>query len=206
MHPYSIILINPPLTVAEIYGKYSELAAFQPPIGLASLAAYLRASGFGAVRIIDANATQIGLRGILRQVRDQAPDLVGLYCNTANLHVVTPLTEALNQLPRRPRIVLGGPHPSVMPAETLAASAADFAVMGEGEETLLDLVRHLADGGRIWRPSTVWPGATRTVRRSSTRRGGASRTWTGFPFPPSTCCRRFRSTGSTCCTTNGGPT
>ena len=36
-----ITLINPPITVEEIYGKYSDLASFQPPIGLCALAAYL---------------------------------------------------------------------------------------------------------------------------------------------------------------------
>src|SRR5438270_5321811 len=44
--------------------------------------------------------------------------------------------------PDRP-IVLGGWHPSLLPDQTLAAEYVDAVVVGQGEEALLDVVRHL---------------------------------------------------------------
>ena len=36
-----IILINPPISLDDVYGRFKKLASFQPPVGLASLAGYL---------------------------------------------------------------------------------------------------------------------------------------------------------------------
>jgi radical SAM superfamily enzyme YgiQ (UPF0313 family) len=41
--------------------------------------------------------------------------------------------------------IAGGPHPSARPEETL--SFFDYIVIGEGEETLPDLIRTLQKGG-----------------------------------------------------------
>ena len=38
------------------------------------------------------------------------------------------------------KVVIGGEHVSAMPEFCLATSKADFIVMGEGEETIIDLL------------------------------------------------------------------
>ena len=40
-------------------------------------------------------------------------------------------------------IVWGGPHPSFFPEQTCGSELADFVAIGEGEETLLELVMHI---------------------------------------------------------------
>ena len=40
-------------------------------------------------------------------------------------------------------MVLGGWHPSLLPDQTLAADFVDVVVIGQGEEALLDVVRHI---------------------------------------------------------------
>jgi anaerobic magnesium-protoporphyrin IX monomethyl ester cyclase len=47
-------------------------------------------------------------------------------------------------------VVMGGPHPCYVDKEVLASSWVDFIVHGEGEVTLLELVRALEGGGRDW--------------------------------------------------------
>ena len=43
-------------------------------------------------------------------------------------------------------IILGGWHPSLLPDQTLQAAYVDYVVRGQGEESLLELVRHIENG------------------------------------------------------------
>lgn len=137
-----IILINPPLTVEEVYGKYSALASFQPPVGLCALAAYLIKHGY-SVSILDANILNISVNDIAAGIIKEMPNLVGIYTNTTNYYAVSKLVFAIKQENPSLKIVLGGPHPTFLPEVTLQEIPADYCVIGEGEETLLELVRYL---------------------------------------------------------------
>lgn len=50
--------------------------------------------------------------------------------------------------PRMP-IIIGGVHPTLLPIETLKESFFDFAVVGEGEITVLELIKCLESSGDI---------------------------------------------------------
>lgn len=139
-----ITLINPPIGIKEIYGKYSKLASFQPPIGLCALAGYLAKYGY-TVRIIDANVLNLTISDIVKVIIDEPADLIGIYTNTSNYYIVSELTSSIKKVNRLQNIVLGGPHPSVLPEDTLKETAADYCVIGEGEETLLELARFIED-------------------------------------------------------------
>ena len=141
-----ILLINPPLTVESVYGKYSDLASFQPPIGLCSLAAYLRANSYKDVRILDASVLLMSIEKVVNEVLAESPDMVGIYTNTVNFYKVVALVEAIKGSNLKARIVLGGPHPSCLPKSTLENSKADYCVAGEGEKTLLELLQFLERG------------------------------------------------------------
>ena len=41
-------------------------------------------------------------------------------------------------------IILGGWHPSLLPTQTLEAPYIDYVVKGQGEDSLLELVNHIA--------------------------------------------------------------
>lgn len=45
-------------------------------------------------------------------------------------------------------VVWGGIHPSMQPEQTLSSEYVDFVIKGEGEATLLELCKNLADGGK----------------------------------------------------------
>ena len=145
---YKIVLINPPISISEVYGKYSKLASFQPPIGLCSLAGHLIKHNYSEVKIIDACVLLLSIRDIVSSLSNTTPHLIGIYCNTSNYYIVMDLTKSLKLAFPTVKIVLGGPHPSVLPTDTLSDINADFAVIGEGEETLLELVNYLNDGAK----------------------------------------------------------
>jgi radical SAM superfamily enzyme YgiQ (UPF0313 family) len=49
------------------------------------------------------------------------------------------------------RVVLGGHHPTALPAEAMACPAVDFVIRGEGEDALPQLARALRSGGDLER-------------------------------------------------------
>ncbi len=127
-----------------------------PPLGLASIAAYLDRAGFNST-ILDCYAhpdADVRLTDILRR---EHPALLGISCTTASFHDAVRLTElAKAELPAL-RVAFGGPHVSALKEQVLSFSPLiDYAVIGEGEQTMLELAQlgqdEAADvGGVVWR-------------------------------------------------------
>jgi len=143
-----VLLINPPYTTEDRYGK--DLGRFGPlnePLGLAYLAANLEQGGH-EVSISDAPALDLTSMGICRLVEEKAYDLIGVTMLTPmyirSIEVVKAIKHAFPEI----IIVVGGPHPTILPRETLIENKEiDFAVIGEGEVILLNLVDALEKGG-----------------------------------------------------------
>ncbi len=67
------------------------------------------------------------------------PDMVGLTCNTFNRASVREIVVLLKKFNKSIKIVLGGVHASFLYEQMLKAYNADIVVIGEGENTLLEL-------------------------------------------------------------------
>lgn len=142
-----VLLINPPYSTEDRYGK--DLGKFGPmnePLGLAYLAANLEREGYQAA-ILDAPALGLTSGGICRTVKEGDYDLVGVTMLTPmyerSLEVIRAVRETFPGVP----IVVGGPHPTILPEETLRDNPEiDYVVIGEGEVVLPELVRALEEG------------------------------------------------------------
>jgi len=130
------------------------------PLGIAYIAASIEAAGHHVV-VIDAigeGMTQytpfgpVYLRGltfqeIVKRI-DPRTDVIGLsnmfscgWLATRNLiHLIR------KAYPTKP-IVFGGEHPTGMPDLTMQQSPVDYIAMGEGEETIVELLQHISGGG-----------------------------------------------------------
>ncbi len=116
-----------------------------PPLGLASLAAWVRRELPVQVAIHD-GSFQPGLGPVRRFLERFRPDFVGIGSSTLML----PDTLAVAALARErgARVVLGGPHPSLFAAELLDEPSVDAVIRGEGEQSLVALLeRWLARAG-----------------------------------------------------------
>jgi anaerobic magnesium-protoporphyrin IX monomethyl ester cyclase len=131
--PTQILLLRP---------QSRALSRF-PPLGLLSLAASLRRAGYAA-RVLDL-AEPEDREALARWSPAAAPSLIGITATTPELTAAAALVAALRQrLPDAP-VVLGGVHVTALGADALTESGADFGALGEGEETLVELVTHLAE-------------------------------------------------------------
>ena len=123
----------------------SAVAGVTPPLGLAYLAAWLRAAGF-RVEIIDNAVERQSPDELGRTAARISPTLVGLTATTTNFPSLLELAGAVKHWSPNIPVVAGGPHASALPELVAEQPSIDFVVRGEGEETLTELLRLLAAG------------------------------------------------------------
>lgn len=143
-----------------------------PPLGLGYLAAYVKRAGFPA-RIVD--GLRLGCEPEELARRCDAP-VVGISCMTAYMPEVIELSAALKR--RGATVILGGPHPTGLPHGSLQATGADYAVLGEGEITLVELLQRLSEG----EPGAGIPGVVTAGVEAFSRRPVVP-DLDAFPFP-----------------------
>lgn len=127
-----VCLINPPL--------YMHLDEINPPLGLAYIASYVERFGYDC-DIIDANALRKDITSLVTEVAGKC-DIIGISVVTMSVPKVVGFTDKLKARDPSVKVILGGIHPTVAPDSLLkACPSADALVVGEGEETFLDILR-----------------------------------------------------------------
>jgi radical SAM superfamily enzyme YgiQ (UPF0313 family) len=120
--------------------KEREIMKPYPTLGLLYLSSYLRQRGFD-VEVFD---TTFAAREELLARLAEGPGIVGLYTNLMTRRPVLDLMAAAKA--QGWTVVLGGPESAGYPEEYLARDA-DVVVIGEGEETLAELLPALGERG-----------------------------------------------------------
>jgi len=153
-----VTLLRPPLLVPT----WSDSGPLTPPIGPAYLAASLRQAGhqprivdglgenpFQVTSLFHNRVTAIGLRSeeIVELIAPDT-DLIGVSCMFSQ---DWPEIRRLIQLVRRRfpgiPIIAGGEHVTAVPGFTLESTPeVDVCVVGEGEETIVDLANAVREG------------------------------------------------------------
>ena len=138
-----VLLINP-------YYPFSETPS--PPLGLAFLAAVLESAGI-EVKIFDLVVYPYAKEHLARILKTFAPQFVGATAVTMNFNHAAGVIRDVKTLAPDILTVMGGPHVTFCARETLkSCPEIDFIVLGEGEETLVELIRAYQSGcpwGRI---------------------------------------------------------
>jgi len=110
-----------------------------PPLGLGYIAAFLRRQGI-SVQLID--CTFLKQEEALQRIRLSRPKIVGIQVMFSMKEKALQMAELLRK--DCELLVAGGPLPTSDPEEFLGAF--DVVVVGEGEETMLELVRATQSG------------------------------------------------------------
>jgi len=112
---------------------------------------------------------------IERAIVDEAPDVVGITAVTANFQTAAVLASLVKRVDEEICVVLGGVHASTEPVAALVgAPHVDYVVRGEGERTMLELVRQIDSRGVGGvRPHTIpglyWRDEQNEIRYSEPR-------------------------------------
>jgi len=128
-----ILLINPP----------NESRAFSMPMGLASIAAYLKSKNKNIdISAIDAWAEKLEPAELANRISRTAADIIGIYMVSPRYDQAKSTIEICRKALPNSIIIAGGPHPSALPAETLKKiPELDICAIGEGELTMQELVK-----------------------------------------------------------------
>jgi len=139
-----VVLVVPPgIENLEIY-KIAGVRA--PPLGLAWIAAVLEQEGYD-VSIIDSPTLQLSEQDFIYMLRKEKPDVVGITSITPTIYKAYRAAEIIKEIYPEIPIVVGGPHVTFMYDEALSKKYIDFVVLGEGEYTMLELVKTLERHG-----------------------------------------------------------
>ncbi|MBN2821603.1 MAG: B12-binding domain-containing radical SAM protein [Coriobacteriia bacterium] len=128
-----ILLINSPVS------RLSPHARVAPPLGIAYLAAHVRAHGH-EVDILDFNISGYNPRRLALALKRFEPAIVGISAFTETYPNAAAIARQVKEYDPQITVVMGGPHPSILPDDVVVESGVDYVVVGEGEATLLELI------------------------------------------------------------------
>lgn len=112
-----------------------------PPLGILSISAYLKQAGVDT-RVFDATfSNAVDQHACILEI---LPDVLAVYTNLMTKVNVLKLIQWVRKQPLLAscRIVLGGPDIRYN-VENYLGAGADFLVIGEGEQTMLELIKYL---------------------------------------------------------------
>ncbi|MDI6616928.1 MAG: cobalamin-dependent protein, partial [Syntrophaceae bacterium] len=133
------------MKVAIVAPPYPLEEAPAPPLGVSYVAAAFEAAGC-RVRIIDYIVSRYTQKKLKAELDTFEPDVVGSTSVTMNFPVAADIVRTAKR--HRPSVltVMGGPHVTFDAEKTLQTyPEIDLLVMGEGEQTIRELVPRLAD-------------------------------------------------------------
>jgi radical SAM superfamily enzyme YgiQ (UPF0313 family) len=114
-----------------------------PPLGLAYIASALEEAGH-EVDLIDAIALCLSREEVSKRIEQFDPELVGITAMTPTFHGA--LEAARIAKTHNRKTLIGGVHMSIYAEETLSYQEVDFGIVGEGEETIVELCSALNEG------------------------------------------------------------
>ena len=137
---------NPHQGVGVTLISISDSSSSYMPLGIAYIAAVLRDFGH-RVTCIDSGC--YNEESILNKIEKNDTEIVGISFLTAYFLKAKKLGKHIKKSYPNIPIVVGGPHPSILPLEMIKEDWVDFVVIGEGEKTMLDLIEGLEKNGNL---------------------------------------------------------
>jgi radical SAM superfamily enzyme YgiQ (UPF0313 family) len=127
----------------------NSLGFITPPLNLMYLAASLEKESF-SVKIIDDDLLQMGYYKFAELAAKLNPKIIGVTATTSTIKTALKYLEVVKKILPDTLTVIGGPHTTFVPLETLKDSKTlDLVVLGEGDETIVDLAKTYHPGENI---------------------------------------------------------
>ena len=127
-----------------LFGHFARRQSTWPPLNLALLGAIAEQHGHEAI-IIDAEATGLSEKELIRRTLELKPDIIGLTCYSPFFHLNTSLAEGLKKAGCTCPIVVGGPHITIMKEKALLPQF-DYGFTGETERSFPDFLKLYEQG------------------------------------------------------------
>ncbi len=137
----AVLLVHPlGYSAKNASNDVSRMANIMPPLGLASISAYL---GSHTIKndIVDCYAHPDSDELIIEYLKNRKPAFIGFSCTTSSFFDGVRLARMAKSVVPEIKVVFGGVHVSAVREEVLNGySCIDYCVVGEGEETMRQLL------------------------------------------------------------------
>ena len=139
-----VLLVEPPPNPHwMLYPHTPWVGVWMPNTGLVRVATACHHAGH-EVKVAEVWAQRLTTAKLRRIIEEFKPDVVGSTAITTTLYSAMSFLKFAKQVRPEAVTIIGGVHPTLSPLETLASCPEiDYAVLGEGEETVVDLLSHL---------------------------------------------------------------
>jgi len=150
-----LLLINPPyFEQQEMDERYQShiswvkkgnmyVVPFEPPLGLASLAAFLKEKGITVV-LLDMPGQRMNEAHLRDFLSREKPGCIGITAMSSTLFSALKIASVTKSVLPEAKVMVGGVHPTIDPRAVLHNSDIDYVVRGEGEFVLESLFSFLS--------------------------------------------------------------
>ena len=135
-----VLLIRPHEKAPNERGIYQKYIFSFPPLGIAYIGAILKKHGFN-VELLDSLALNLTVKQIKEAIKKSKADIVGITAMTQTLPGVYYVGKIVKEILPNSLLIIGGPHMMTYPRETMTHEFFDVGVIGEGEHTMLEIVK-----------------------------------------------------------------
>jgi anaerobic magnesium-protoporphyrin IX monomethyl ester cyclase len=150
-----VLLVVPPGTIEESYGRLSAAGGELPMLGLAFIAASLRDQGH-IVKIIDYEVNDLPMSVVERDVRAFQPDIVGMTAYITNMKRCGRVAKIVKEVSPDIKTILGGPQVTIFPDEAFHSSYIDMIALSEAEIIIRNVMNALGDEEKLSRVKGIW--------------------------------------------------
>lgn len=124
-----------------IYCRFNQQVTYRVPLGIAYLAAILKEKNM--LVVLRDGAFYNSWENVKKDLLRINPKYVGLSASSFLVHNTVKYVKLIKEILPNSIIILGGPHASALEEESLNDKNIDFAIFGEGENTLPELIDSL---------------------------------------------------------------
>lgn len=142
-----MLLINPPI---REWAKPNCI-----PVGLGYIAAVLQQEGHD-VEVMDINAFRWNIEEVERRIKEAEFDLAGIGGMVTIYRYIKWLVSTLKKYHPEKKIIVGGSAATSVPRTLLERTATDIACIGEGEQTIKEVVWALEKGEDLSQVDGIW--------------------------------------------------
>ncbi|MBM4047068.1 MAG: radical SAM protein, partial [Planctomycetes bacterium] len=158
-----IVFVRPLRTLEQSYGELAPAGSTEPSQGVCSLAAVARKAGY-ETEIVDATMEGLSNERAAEEILSRRPKYVGLSALTATIHDAAAIARLIKERSSQKPVfsektgfsagevitIVGGVHVTAVAEETMRLFPHfDLGVLGEGEETILELLACLDSGSDL---------------------------------------------------------
>lgn len=112
--------------------------------GLCSISAYVKAHGY-PVELIDLRCLK-SWGHFKKIISETKPDVIGITMMSVDYNPAMESIRIVNKVSPKTTIVVGGPHPTLLPEEIEKEKKINYIITGEGEISFVELLENLKQG------------------------------------------------------------